>query len=89
MRFACSPVNLLRIFRTPFPKNTSGWLLVDMTVGILADVSNISNVSKYLMNSEMLLVKKITFFQIRKTNSDKGKYFGALLTGFLKPFNPF
>ena len=60
-----------------------------MTVGILADVSNVSNVSKYLMNSEMLLVKKITFFQIRKTNSDKGKCFGALLTGFLKPFNPF
>ena len=24
----CSPVNLLRIFRTPFYKNTSGWLLL-------------------------------------------------------------
>ena len=24
----CSPVNLLHIFRTPFPKNTSGWLLL-------------------------------------------------------------
>ena len=23
----CSPVNLLHIFRTPFPKNISGWLL--------------------------------------------------------------
>ena len=23
----CSPVNLLDIFRTPFPKNTTGWLL--------------------------------------------------------------
>ena len=23
-----SPVNLLHIFRTPFPKNTSGWLLL-------------------------------------------------------------
>ena len=24
----CSPVNLLHIFRTPFTKNTSGWLLL-------------------------------------------------------------
>ena len=28
LRGGCSPVNLLRIFRTPFPKNTSGWLLL-------------------------------------------------------------
>ena len=25
----CSPVNLLHIFRTTFPKNTSGWLLLE------------------------------------------------------------
>ena len=25
----CSPVNLLHIFRTPFPKNTYGWLLLE------------------------------------------------------------
>ena len=24
----CSPLNLLYIFRTPFPRNTSGWLLL-------------------------------------------------------------
>ena len=29
LRHGCSPVNLLHIFRTPFPKNTSGWLLLD------------------------------------------------------------
>ena len=28
LRHGCSPVNLLHIFRTPFPKNTSGWLLL-------------------------------------------------------------
>ena len=28
LRHWCSPVNLLRIFRTPFPRNTSGWLLL-------------------------------------------------------------
>ena len=26
----CSPVNLLQIFKTPFPRNTSGWLLLNL-----------------------------------------------------------
>ena len=29
-RHECSPVNLLHIFRTPFPKNNSGWLLLKL-----------------------------------------------------------
>ena len=29
LRHGCSPVNLLYIFRTPFPKNTSGWLILN------------------------------------------------------------
>ena len=29
LRHGWSPVNLLHIFRSPFPKNTSGWLLLD------------------------------------------------------------
>ena len=28
LRQVCSPVNLLHVFRTPFPKNTSGVLLL-------------------------------------------------------------
>ena len=28
LRHECSPVNLLHIFKTPFLKNTSGWLLL-------------------------------------------------------------
>ena len=28
LRHGCSPVFLLYVFRTPFPKNTSGWLLL-------------------------------------------------------------
>ena len=28
IRHGCFPVNLLHIFRTPFLKNTSGWLLL-------------------------------------------------------------
>ena len=29
-RHGCSRANLLHIFRTPFPKNTSGWLLLSI-----------------------------------------------------------
>ena len=32
LRHGCSPVNLLHIFRTLFPKNTSGWLLLSMSI---------------------------------------------------------
>ena len=28
LRHGCSPVSLLHIFRTSFPKNSSGWLLL-------------------------------------------------------------
>ena len=28
LRHGCSPLNLLHIFSTPFPKNTYGWLLL-------------------------------------------------------------
>ena len=28
----CSPVNLLHIFRIPFPRNTSGWLLLNVPI---------------------------------------------------------
>ena len=28
LRHGCSPVNFLHIFRTAFPRNTSGWLLL-------------------------------------------------------------
>ena len=30
LRDGCSPVNLLHNFRTPFLKNTSGWLLLNL-----------------------------------------------------------
>ena len=35
LRHGCSPVILLHIFRTPFVKNTSGWLLLHIVVLIL------------------------------------------------------
>ena len=41
LRRGCSPVNLLHIFRIPFPKNTSGRLL--LIVGIFQNVKNSYN----------------------------------------------
>ena len=32
LRHGCSPVNLLHIFRTPFLKNTSGWLVLLLVI---------------------------------------------------------
>ena len=39
LRLGWSPVNLLHIFRTPFPKNTFGWLLLNKAFsGLNADL---------------------------------------------------
>ena len=32
LRHVCSPVNSLHIFRTPFPKNACGWLLLEIAL---------------------------------------------------------
>ena len=37
LRHGCSPVNLLHIFRTPFPKNTSGRLLLNCGLRTVLD----------------------------------------------------
>ena len=36
LRYGCSPVNLLHIFRSPFPRNTSHWLLLIYTLQMMA-----------------------------------------------------
>ena len=38
LRHGCSPINLLHIFRTSFPKNTSGWLLLNVAVKWLSSM---------------------------------------------------
>ena len=48
LRHGCSPVNLLHIFRTPFPRNTSGWLLQDLLDTHL-DFLDIDIPSKYFV----------------------------------------
>ena len=39
LRHGCSPVNLLHIFRTPFLKTTSGWLLLKEDFSIIFSTS--------------------------------------------------
>ena len=35
----CSPINLVHIFRTTFPRNTSGWLLLfKIDIGIVLNI---------------------------------------------------
>ena len=47
LRHGCSPVNLLHILRTPFTKNTSGWLLLDgYSIGSILDIAHFES-NKY------------------------------------------
>ena len=40
LQHGCSPVHLLHIFRTPFTKNTSGWLLQQITIYLIQEDLN-------------------------------------------------
>ena len=50
LRYQCSPVNLQHIFRTPFPKNTSGGLLLSVvsTSTLLVHVGLVVSPKPYL-----------------------------------------
>ena len=41
LRHGCSPVNLLHIFRTPFPRNTTWWLLLNVALRIYVTLAHI------------------------------------------------
>ena len=55
LRNACSPVNLLHIFRTTFTKNTSGWLLLEFVLidYTLAQVKQTILCLQYLLNENL------------------------------------
>ena len=56
LRHECSPINLLHIFRTPFPRNTSGWLLLTL--------------SFYVIRVKNTTVKK-NYFEIRSSQQSE------------------
>ena len=47
IRHGCSPVNLLHIFRTPFPKNTSGGLLLSLSPQVIVLKHALSNIDRF------------------------------------------
>ena len=53
LRHECSPVNLLHIFRTPFLKNTSGWLLLYNLDAIL-EKENYSNTLLWMFKESFM-----------------------------------
>ena len=53
LRYECSPVNLLHIFRSPFPKNTSGGLLLNLVDMIIKTLN---------MHSEYPFAMRIAVF---------------------------
>ena len=58
LRHGRSPVNLLHIFRTPFPKNTSGVLLLLLTYEISGNQSlNVKKLELCIKNSVKLTEK--------------------------------
>ena len=44
LQHGCSPVNLLHIFKTPFPKNTSGGLLLEINEQIRKFSNKLTNI---------------------------------------------
>ena len=65
----CSPVNLLVIFRTPFPKNTSWWLLLDKSFvdheTSLTDFKQVNNVLQFLhRESEPQITQKLNWLTL-------------------------
>ena len=60
LRHGCSPLNLLHIFKTPFPKNTSGRLLLNIG---RTEIQNFSTLlSRYsTKRSEIAAVLSIDF----------------------------
>ena len=74
-----APVNLLHIFRTPFPRNTSGWLLL-IPVQILKENVNFSRYISIFYNN-VITTSKFPFFlnewpmQLLFSNAQCNSYF--------------
>ena len=71
LRHGCSRVNLLHIFRTPFSKNTSRWLLLNLSIkgtvmqtekALINDRLRIPKVPCKLHILNLLFFKKVAYF---------------------------
>ena len=68
LRHGCSPVNLLHIFRTPFPKNTSGRLLLKMW-SFAIELCELKN-----------KISKLYFFQFQGVNLWKKSFISGMVS---------
>ena len=59
LRHGCSPVNVLHIFLTPFPKNTSGWFFLYRTRTSVYSLDNTVNFGDYTVDQEKSSTKLI------------------------------
>ena len=60
LRHGCSPVNLLHIFKTPFPRNKSGWLLlIKIHFKIISAKIILHTNSKYFKNISNIFAKTL------------------------------
>ena len=66
LRHGCSPVNLLHFFRTPFPRNTSEWLLLENGVVSVDPKKNRKIFCKFFSNLAELLL--LILPRTKKTN---------------------
>ena len=64
LRHGCSPVNLLHIFRTPFPKNTSGWLLLIDTTEHFREILYLLVSGKYFVNTLSVFIITCLIFYL-------------------------
>ena len=86
LRHARSPVNLLHIFRTPVPKNTSGWLLLSLAISS-SDDSTFSNFLDSSSRLDVILPKRASKDSVKCHFS--GYRFKAILMrlSFFSSFN--
>ena len=101
LRHGCSPVNLLHIFRKPFPKNTSGWLLLEKSIikqillGLSLNIKIYSpDVSKIQRRKALLNITHIEWinFDIQRKSMYMFKYINKfkqqiVVNNFMHKFN--
>ena len=69
LRHGCSPANLLHVFRTTFPKNTSGRLLLDITHPFTVVNKKLVNIKDWFTPNKLLLnVEKTKYSFFYKPN---------------------
>ena len=61
---ACSPVNALHVFRTPFPENTFGRLHLDLVIVVSATLSKVETLKYPPFHGIPFFGKIFSFFNL-------------------------